>query len=70
MKIIICLNYWNSGNTAEIDFLLYNDDGIIPIEVKASENTKSQSLKIYVKRYRPKYSIRISAKNFGIVTKL
>jgi Predicted ATPase (AAA+ superfamily) len=61
----ISLNYWHSGNTAEIDFLLYNDDGIIPIEVKASENTKSQSLKTYVERYKPKYSIRISAKNFG-----
>jgi len=61
----ISLNYWHSGNTAEIDFLLYNDDGIIPIEVKASENTKSQSLKTYVERYKPEYSIRISAKNFG-----
>ena len=61
----IPLNYWHSGNKAEIDFLLYNDDGIIPIEVKASENTKSQSLKTYVEKYKPKYSIRISAKNFG-----
>ena len=61
----IPLNYWHSGNKAEIDFLLYNDEGVIPIEVKAGENTKSQSLKAYVEKYKPKYSIRISAKNFG-----
>lgn len=49
----------------EIDFILYNDDGIIPIEVKADDNTKSNSLKKYINRYKPNYSIRISSKNFG-----
>ena len=49
----------------EIDFILYNDDGIIPIEVKANDNTKSNSLNKYISRYHPKYSIRISGKNFG-----
>ena len=66
----IHLNYWHSGNDAQIDFLLYNDDGIIPVEVKAGENTRSQSLKTYVKKYNPKYSIRISAKNFGFVNNI
>ena len=59
------LIYWESGNQAEIDFLLYNDDGIIPIEVKANNNTSSKSLTVYMKRYNPKYAIRISTKNFG-----
>ena len=59
------LHYWKSQNTAEIDFLLYNEDGIIPIEVKAKDNTKSKSMKIYIEKYNPKYSIRISSKNFG-----
>jgi len=59
------LIYWESGNQAEIDFLLYNDDGIIPIEVKANNNTSSKSLNIYMNRYKPKYAIRISTKNFG-----
>jgi len=59
------LMYWESGNTAEIDFIIYNDDGIIPIEVKANDNVYSQSLKLYMKRYNPKYVIRISTKNFG-----
>lgn len=61
----ITLNYWKSKNNAEIDFLLYNDDGIIPVEVKADENTKAKSFNLYMEKYKPKYGIRISAKNFG-----
>ena len=61
----IPLMYWESGNQAEIDFILYNNDGIIPIEVKANDNVGSQSLNVYIKRYQPKYAIRISTKNFG-----
>lgn len=33
--------------------------------IKASDNTTSKSLNYYIERYKPKYSIRISAKNFG-----
>ncbi len=61
----ISLYYWNSGNKAEIDFLLYNKDGIIPVEVKAGDNTQSKSLNIYKEKYNPRYSIRISTRNFG-----
>lgn len=61
----ISLYYWNSGNKAEVDFLLYNKDGIIPVEVKAGDNTQSKSLNIYKEKYNPKYAIRISSKNFG-----
>lgn len=61
----ISLYYWNSGNKAEIDFLLYNKDGIIPVEVKAGDNTQSKSLNVYKEKYNPKYCIRLSAKNFG-----
>lgn len=64
------LYYWRSKNSAEIDFLLYNQDGIIPVEVKANDNTKSKSLKIYVEKYNPKYSIRISIKNFGFTNNI
>ncbi len=60
------LYFWNSNNSAEIDFLIYNNDGIIPIEVKAGNNTQSKSLKVYIEKYKPKYSIRLSTKNFGI----
>ena len=60
----ISLYYWRSKNSAEIDFLLYNNDGIIPVELKAKDNTRSKSLNVYMKKYSPKYGIRISAKNF------
>ena len=61
----IDLYYWATASSSEIDFIIYNEDGIIPIEVKASDNTKSKSLNEYIKRFKPKYAIRISSKNFG-----
>ena len=35
------------------------------MEVKSADNVKSKSLKVYVEKYNPKYSIRISTKDFG-----
>lgn len=59
------LFYWASGNEAEIDFLFSKKKGIIPCEVKSSDNVKSKSLSAYISKYKPEYSIRISSKNFG-----
>ena len=60
------LYYWQSNGMAEIDYLIYRrDDGIIPIEVKASDNNKSKSLNAYMDKYKPTYAIRVSSKNFG-----
>lgn len=59
------LFYWKSDATAEVDFLLYTSDGIIPLEVKSSDNTQSKSLKVYMNKYNPKYAIRVSTKDFG-----
>ena len=61
----ISLYYWDSGNKAEIDFLISNKNGIIPIEVKANDNNQSKSLKLFMEKYKSKYGIRISLKNFG-----
>lgn len=61
----ISLYYWTYGRAAEIDFVIYNNDGIIPIEVKSRDNIRSTSLKFYVNENKPKYSIRLSTKNFG-----
>jgi len=57
--------YWTSGNQTEIDFIIRINNDVIPIEVKASDNTRSRSLNEYVNRFNPKYSIRVSTKNFG-----
>ena len=63
------LYYWDSHNKAEIDFLLQiHDSGqdlFVPLECKSAENTNSKSLKFFVERFNPKYSIRVSTKNFG-----
>ena len=49
----------------EIDFLIKIDGEIIPVEVKSGRRANSKSLGEYIKKYNPKYSIRISSKNFG-----
>jgi predicted AAA+ superfamily ATPase len=59
------LYFWTSANSAEIDFVLDTEDGIIPVEVKASDNVRAKSLSAYVEKYKPAYAIRISARNFG-----
>ena len=59
------LYYWSINQVAEMDFLIDTNDGVIPVEVKANNNTTSKSLKYFVNKYKPKYSIRISTKNFG-----
>ena len=57
--------YWESDGKAELDFLIQKDIYIVPIEVKSNVHTKSRSLDLYMKKYNPKYAIRISEKNFG-----
>ena len=59
------LYYYRSNNTSEVDFLLYTKNGIIPVEVKAENATQSKSLKLYIEKFKPKYAIRISTKDFG-----
>jgi len=63
------LLYWRSdsksGGQAEIDFVMQEEAGIVPVEVKAGERIASRSLSVFVKKYKPAYSIRISGRNFG-----
>lgn len=59
------LYYWESDGKAELDFMIQKNTDIIPIEVKTSTHIKSRSMDIYIKKYNPKYAIRISEKNFG-----
>ncbi|MCK5758506.1 MAG: DUF4143 domain-containing protein, partial [Clostridiales bacterium] len=64
------LYYWRAKRNAEIDFLLHKDGKVIPIEVKSAENNQAQSLKVYIEKYNPEYSIKITGKNFGFVNKI
>ncbi len=58
--------YWNSGNTAEVDFVWQLKDKIIPFEVKSGENLTSRSLNLYRQKYNPEISIKTSMKNVDI----
>jgi len=55
--------YWSSDATAEVDFVFANNHEIFPVEVKASENLQSRSLKVYRERYQPRLVIRTSLAN-------
>ena len=57
--------YWSSDRGAEVDFVIQREGKIIPIEVKAADNTKAKSLGIYITTYKPPYVIKMSTKNFG-----
>lgn len=59
------LRYWESGGTAELDFVLQKGDQIVGVEVKKGEHVRSRSLHLFVKTYRPAYAGRLSLKNFG-----
>lgn len=55
--------YWNSGNQAEVDFLIQVKNEIIPIEVKSDENIRSKSLTVYNDLYKPAVRLRYSLRN-------
>ena len=59
------LNYWESDGKAELDFIIRQNDSVVPVEVKSADNVRARSLKIFVDKYAPAYSIRLSTKNFG-----
>ncbi len=57
--------FWRSGNTAEVDFI-YEDEGeIVPVEVKAADNTQAKSYKQFCKKYNPKKGLKLSRKNIA-----
>ncbi len=57
--------YWSPENArSEIDFLTQISGQIIPIEVKAEENLKAKSLKVYREKYNPAMAVRTSMSGF------
>lgn len=48
----------------EIDFLIQSQGKIVPIEVKAEENLKAKSLKVFIEKYRTPPNIRTSLSNY------
>ena len=57
--------FWRSKNMAELDFI-YEDDGkIVPVEVKAADNTQAKSYKSFCKKYEVPLGYKASLKNIG-----
>ena len=63
--------YW-SNNNYEVDFVLQNEDQIIPIEVKAGNNVASTSLKNYIKLHEKEtqLAVRFSTNNLSLDGKI
>lgn len=63
------LHYWSQTNPPyEVDFLIQDENEIIPIEVKSSLNTQSKSLKKFKERFAesPPLRIRYSLNNLSL----
>lgn len=57
--------YWAAEKgTAEVDFVLQSKQAVIPIEVKAEENLKAKSLKVYVEQFQPEQAVRFSMADY------
>ena len=66
-KDVSVFYYSKDNSTMEIDFLLQNEEKVVPIEVKASVNVKSKSLSLFVNedfKDRKFKAIRFSLKPF------
>ena len=54
-----------SNRMSEVDFILQSENnGIIPLEVKAAANLKAKSLKVYMDKHKPVMAIRSSLADY------
>lgn len=58
--------FWRSGNSAEIDFVYETKGEMIPVEVKAADNTQAKSYKLFCNKYQPKRGFKLSLKNIAV----
>jgi len=55
-----------SNRMSEVDFILQSENnGVIPLEVKAAANLKAKSLKVYMEKHKPKLAVRSSLADYG-----
>lgn len=57
--------FWRSKAEAEMDFITDYEGELVPIEVKAADNTRAKSLHMFCSKYQPKIAIKSSLKNVG-----
>ena len=57
--------YYSAENSrCEIDFLIQSETGCIPLEVKAEENLRAKSLRVFREKYMPEISVRTSMSDY------
>lgn len=56
--------YGTESARFEQDFMIQKGTGIVPIEVKAETNLRSQSLKAYCDKFHPEEAVRFSANKY------
>ncbi|MDD3174155.1 MAG: AAA family ATPase [Herbinix sp.] len=56
--------FWESDSMAKIDFIIYKNDELIPIELYENEQTRSKSISILKQKCNFPYAVKISSKNF------
>lgn len=57
--------FWRSGNTAEVDFLFEDRDGVVPVEVKSADNAQAKSYRQFCRKYAPRTGFKLSLKNIA-----
>ena len=65
----LSLYYWvreKMDSNAEVDYLVQQNENIIPVEVKANTKGSMQSMFQFLKEKNQPYGIRVSMENFGI----
>lgn len=57
--------YFEPSQSQKIDFVIYYQGNVTPIEVKSSRNTVSTSFHNFIKTYKPSFAFKFSQKNIG-----
>lgn len=60
--------FWQSGNTAEIDFIYEKKGELVPVEVKSADNTQAKSYKLFCEKYKPRTGFKLSQKYIAVNT--
>jgi predicted AAA+ superfamily ATPase len=58
------LHYWISEGIAEVDFIVVQEDTILPLEVKSGMHRSIKSLWVYADKFTPSRLYRASPRNF------
>lgn len=62
--------YYEYRSQYEIDFVIYENDRVVPIEVKSAGNTKSKSLQASMERFHLQKGYKLSTNNTNVNEKI